>query len=107
MGLRRQRLMMLGRHTHKSPRSLTLDLTYIVDRSEGTMRTTFTLELRMDVADEEQLRLMHRVLKTAAQGLFAQAVMLAGKKAPQIALKSENSFMGQTEIELHNEDDGA
>ena len=68
---------------------------------EYEVRTTFTIELKMDVADEEQMTLMHEVLKNNAQLLFAQSVLLAGKRPPMIALKSENSFAGQTEIELH------
>lgn len=72
---------------------------------EVYLRTTFTIELKMDVADDAQQALMHQLLKTAAQGLFAQAAMLSGKRPPQIALRSENSFVGQTDIELHSSDD--
>ena len=71
-------------------------------QTERIIRTTFTIELKMDVADDEQMKIVQEILKTAAQTLFAQTVLLAGKRAPMIALRSENSYIGQADIELHS-----
>ena len=74
----------------------------------GSMRTTFTLELKVDVTSNEQREILNEALRTAAQMLFAQAAMLAQKRPPQIAVRSENSFAGVQELKLHdgeNDDD--
>jgi hypothetical protein len=65
------------------------------------MRTTFSIELKMDIGPDEQMAAMEDVLRDAARTIFAQAVMLAGKRQPEIAVKTENSFLGERELELN------
>jgi hypothetical protein len=68
------------------------------------MRTTFTLELRIDVTDDEQKEIIELALRNAAQVLFSQAALLPNRRAPQIALRTENSFEGQKDLALHEPD---
>jgi hypothetical protein len=81
---------------------------WVFERGEGdSLRTTFTLELRMDLEGGEQRAIINEALRNAAQMLYAQAVMLSNKRPPQIALRSDNSFEGTDVLDLHVDDDGA
>jgi hypothetical protein len=66
------------------------------------MRNTFTIQLKMDMpqGDEETKKIMHDVMRRAAQEIFAAAVMISDKRRPMIAVRSDNNFEGFEEIEL-------
>ena len=68
------------------------------------MRTSFDIELKMDVSmepDDGQLAAIKAIVISSAQLLFAQAIMLAGKRQPQIQVRLENNVLG---IEVLNVD---
>ena len=73
------------------------------------MRTDYLITLRMDVdpSDEETKKHLIDAIRSAAQIIYAQAVMVAHKRKPEVALQWENSYEGKEKIKLFdpNEDD--
>lgn len=70
------------------------------------MRTTFTMELKVDIDDKEEREVINEALRQAAQLLFAQATLISQRRAPVIRVQSENSVDGVQELPLHDEEGG-
>jgi hypothetical protein len=77
----------------------------IVAGGGDIMRTTFSIEVKMDIGPDDQMAAMEEVVKVAGRMVFAQAVMLAGKRAPTIAIKADNSFIGEKELNAFDPED--
>lgn len=71
-------------------------------RQEGyPLRSTFKIELKMDMpqGDDATKEIMRQALRTAAQTLLAQAIMVSNRQ-PQIAVTSDNNFDGPETIDV-------
>jgi hypothetical protein len=67
----------------------------------STMQRQFTVELRVDFADQEKLPVLKKVLQQAARHAFATAQLISDNpKATQIAIFSDDFFTGHEEIKL-------
>jgi len=65
------------------------------------MQRQFTIELRVDFADQEKLVSMKQVLQQAARHAFATAQLISDNpKTTQIAIYSDDFFTGHEEIKL-------
>ena len=60
----------------------------------------FTIELRVDYADEEKNAIMNTQLARQARHLLATATLLSDGQTPTIAAFSEDFFVGKAEIDL-------
>ena len=60
----------------------------------------FTIELRVDYADEEKNAIMNMQLARQARHLLATATLLSDGQTPTIAAFSEDFFVGKAEIDL-------
>ena len=60
----------------------------------------FTIELRVDYADEEKNVIMNMQLARQARHLLATATLLSDGQTPTIAAFSEDFFIGKAEIDL-------
>ena len=60
----------------------------------------FTIELRVDYADEEKNVIMNMQLARQARHLLATATLLSDGQTPTIAAFSEDFFVGKAEIDL-------
>ena len=60
----------------------------------------FTIELRVDYADEEKNAIMNTQLARQARHLLATATLLSDGQTPTIAAFSEDFFIGKAEIDL-------
>ncbi len=60
----------------------------------------FTIELRVDYADEEKNAIMNMQLALQARHLLATATLLSDGQTPTIAAFSEDFFIGKAEIDL-------
>ena len=60
----------------------------------------FTIELRVDYADEEKNAIMNMQLARQARHLLATATLLSDGQTPTIAAFSEDFFIGKAEIDL-------
>ena len=61
---------------------------------------TFKIELRVDDADKEKVKLIEQAAKVAAKHLLTTALLLADKRKPQIVLHSDDLFATEEEISL-------
>jgi hypothetical protein len=66
------------------------------------MRTVFSIDVKVDIdsGDTERAQVMLETMKNAAQQLFAQMTLLAGKRPPEVAVRTSDSMHGQQDIEL-------
>ena len=64
------------------------------------MQRQFTIELRVDYADNEKNQSMRLACQQAAQHIFATANLLKDGQKPQIAVFSDDFYSGREEIEL-------
>lgn len=64
------------------------------------MQRQFTIELRVDYADNDKNDAMRKALSSAARHVFATATLLADNVKPQIAIFSDDFFSGHEEIAL-------
>ena len=64
------------------------------------MQRQFTVELRVDYADNEKNEVMRAALQHAARHVYATAVLLADGIKPQVAVFSDDFFSGHEEIKL-------
>jgi hypothetical protein len=65
------------------------------------MQRQFTIELRVDFADQEKLPALKQVLQQAARHAFATAQLISDNpKSTQIAIFSDDFFSGHEEIKL-------
>jgi len=60
----------------------------------------FTIELRVDYADEEKNAIMKMQLARQARHLLATATLFSDGQTPTIAAFSEDFFIGKAEIDL-------
>lgn len=68
---------------------------------EQCMQRQFTIELRVDFADQEKLEALKITLKQAARHCHATAMLISDNpKSTQIAIYSEDFFTGNEEIKL-------
>lgn len=74
-------------------------LLWYTDRSE-LMNRQFTIELRVDYADQDKNEVMRKALQVAARHMFATASLLSDGVKPQIAMFSEDFFDGHADIAL-------
>ena len=64
------------------------------------MQRQFTVELRVDYADNDKNEVMRSALQHAARHVYATAVLLADGVKPQVAVFSDDFFSGHEEIKL-------
>lgn len=64
------------------------------------MQRQFTIELRVDYADNGKNEAMRIAVAQAAQHIYAKANMLKDSQKPQIAAFSDDWFSGREEIEV-------
>ncbi len=64
------------------------------------MQRQFTIELRVDYADNDKNEVMRKALQHAARHVYATAVLLADGIKPQVAVFSDDFFSGHEEIKL-------
>lgn len=65
------------------------------------MQRQFTVELRVDFADQEKLPSLKQVLQQCARHAFATAQLLSDNpKTTQVAIFSDDFFSGHEEIKL-------
>ena len=64
------------------------------------MQRQFTIELRVDYADDGKNEVMRKALQAAARHVYATAQLLKDGVAPQIAVFSDDFFSGHSEIAL-------
>lgn len=64
------------------------------------MQRQFTMELRVDYADNEKTKVMRQAMQQAARHVYATATLIADGVKPQIALFSDDFFTGHEQIEL-------
>jgi hypothetical protein len=66
------------------------------------MRTVFSIDIKVDIeaGDEERAQVMLDATKIAARELFAQMTLLAGKRPPEVAIRTNDSMHGTAEVEL-------
>lgn len=64
------------------------------------MQRQFTIELRVDYADNEKNDAMRQALTAGARHIYATATLLADNVKPQIAIFSDDFFSGHEQIEL-------
>lgn len=82
-----------------SPRHLRKKKMTAIMRGEH-MQRQFTVELRVDYADNEKNDAMKKALAHAARHIYATAVLLADGVKPQVAVFSDDFFSGHEEIKL-------
>jgi hypothetical protein len=64
------------------------------------MQRQFTIELRVDYADNGKNEAMRKALQAAARHVYATACLLKDGVMPQIAIFSDDFFQGHEEIKL-------
>jgi hypothetical protein len=69
-------------------------------RKDHPMQRQFTVEIRVDYADQEKNEAMKKALQAAARHIYATAVLLADGIKPQIAIFADDFFSGHEEITL-------
>lgn len=83
-----------------SPRHLRDKMKLTAITRGAHMQRQFTIELRVDYADNEKNEVMRKALQHAARHVFATAVLLADGIKPQVAVFSDDFFSGHEEIKL-------
>jgi len=61
---------------------------------------TFNIELRFDMDDPEKEAILRELARQAAQQLYANAQLISGQRAPEIALYSSDFFDGPKQLGL-------
>jgi hypothetical protein len=70
------------------------------DQRRSTMQRQFTIEIRVDYADNAKNDTMKTAMQAAARHVYATAVLLADGVKPQVAIFSDDFFTGHEEIAL-------
>lgn len=69
------------------------------------MQRQFTIELRVDFADQDKLEPLKQTLRQAARHAYATAMLISDNpKATQIAIFSEDFFSAHEEIKMLDDD---
>jgi hypothetical protein len=63
-------------------------------------RKKYIIELKIDLTDEEGHAAMLAVAKQYARDLLGSAMMLSERQRPMVALMTDDSFIGQEEIDI-------
>ena len=71
----------------------------------GMARKTYSLDLKIDFEDQTRHAMMEKLLRRLAKQVLTQATLLADGRQPQVALRSEDFFMGNDEIQVVREDE--
>jgi hypothetical protein len=61
---------------------------------------SYTIELRCDDDTPEKDDIILTAAKVAAKHLFTMACLIAGKRKPQISLRTSDMFVAESEISL-------
>jgi hypothetical protein len=61
---------------------------------------SYTIELRCDDDTAEKDEIILTAAKVAAKHLFTMACLIAGKRKPQISLRTSDMFVAESEISL-------
>lgn len=69
-------------------------------REEHPMQRQFSIELRVDYEDVEKNEAMRKALQAAARHVYATAMLLKDSVKPQVAIYSDDFFVGHEEIPL-------
>lgn len=64
------------------------------------MQRQFTIELRVDYADNEKNEAMRTAVAAAGRHVYATAELLSDGVKPQIAIYSDDFYVGREQIEL-------
>lgn len=64
------------------------------------MQRQFTIELRVNYADQERNDVIRRACQAAARHVYAMAALLQDGIEPQIAISSDDFFSGHQQIAL-------
>lgn len=74
---------------------------------ETFMQTTYRIELKVDIdpAREDAHEVIREVCRQAARTLFAQALLVSGKRKPQIAVHGDTFFEDTTNVKVFDDDD--
>lgn len=75
-----------------------------INKGEPFMQRQFSIELRVDYADNEKNEVMRQALQKAARHMFATAMLLRDTVKPQIAIYSDDFFDGHEAIALIEDD---
>lgn len=75
-------------------------------RSIPMAQVQWTIEVRADFSDKEKNDVITRIVKSAAKHLHANCALLADGQRPQIAVFSDDFFIGREEIELLEDEIG-
>lgn len=70
------------------------------------MQRQFTIELRVDFADESKKETMKKEMARCARMMLATAKMLSDGQDPEAGLFSDDFFMGHEELNLLDNDMG-
>lgn len=70
------------------------------DQRRSKMQRQFTIEIRVDYADNGKTEVMKKAMQQAARHVFATATLLADGVKPQVAVFSDDFFTGHEEIAL-------
>lgn len=65
------------------------------------MRRTYVIEVKCDFDDDAKYKAVEQMTKLAAQRLLIQANMLEDGRRPQVALRSEDYFLGTEELSIN------
>lgn len=61
---------------------------------------SYTIEVRIDVADETKYEDFQKVMIQAGQLVYANAQLISGTTKPQIAVFSDDFFAGHNDIDI-------
>lgn len=66
---------------------------------------TWSIEVKVDFDTPEREGIMLKAVRAAAKQLLTTALLIADKRKPDIAVQSDDMFMGREQVELLEEDD--
>jgi hypothetical protein len=70
------------------------------EQRRSKMQRQFTIEIRVDYADNGKSEVMKKAMQQAARHVYATATLLADGVKPQVAVFSDDFFTGHEEIAL-------
>lgn len=70
------------------------------DQRRSKMQRQFTIEIRVDYADNGKSDVMKKAMQQAARHVYATATLLADGVRPQVAVFSDDFYTGHEEIAL-------
>lgn len=67
---------------------------------------TWHIEFRTDFNDKKKDKIMEKVLRELAHAAFANATLLSDNRKPQVALSTNDAFIGAQDLLLFDENTG-